>query len=200
MPKELEAKFLNVDVADCRVRLAALGYTCVRPWSLMRRYTFLLNEMPGGLDNSKWSRVRDEGDRITMTYKHAFDTSRIDGTEEVEFEVSDFDAAVLFMDKLGFRARLYQENQRETWTRGDMEVTLNEWPALATFVEVEGPEVESVEAASAELGFDFSTAVFGGVGRIYKDCHGWDMDFVQDLTFEKANEITVTMNSRKASA
>lgn len=198
MGLEIEAKFLKVDMADCRARLAAEGFMLTGPWRLMRRYTFLLSEHGENLDGGKWGRVRDEGDRITMTYKHAFDRSRIDGTEEVEFEVSDFDAAVTFMGKLGFENRLYQENYRETWRKGEVEVTLNEWPALAPLAEVEAPDAESVKRVSAALGFDFAKAVFGGVGSIYKDCNGWDMDFVHELTFAKADEITATMNARRA--
>lgn len=198
MALEIEAKFLQVDMADCRARLAAEGFTLTGPWRLLRRYTFLLTENVENLDGAKWGRVRDEGDRITMTYKHAFDRSRIDGTEEVEFEVSDFDAAVEFMGKLGFANRLYQENYRETWRKGEVEVTLNEWPALAPLVEVEAPDAGSVHTVSAALGFDFSKAVFGGVGTIYKECNGWDMDNVPELTFAKADEITATMNARRA--
>lgn len=174
---------MNVDVEGCRTHLAALGYSCVRPWSLMRRYTFMLPEM------EKWGRVRDEGNRVTMTYKHTFDISRIDGTEEVEFEVSSFDDAVLFMQKMGFNNHAYQENQRETWVKDGVEVTLNEWPALPPFVEIEAADEDRVRTASSALGFDFSEAVFGGIGRLYLLQNGWHVNGVRELTFTKANEI-----------
>jgi adenylate cyclase class 2 len=196
MPLEVEAKFLNVNPEECRERLAQQGYAMVKPWRLMRRYTFLLSENNESLDGGRWGRVRDEGDRITMTYKHAFDRSRVDGTEEVEFEVSDFDSAVLFMEKLGFTDKLYQESCRETWLKGATEVTINEWPALAPLVEIEGADAGAVQTASTELGFDFSTALFGGVGAIYKQCNGWDMDLVRELTFARAEEITTFMNTK----
>lgn len=183
MAHEIEAKFLNLDVEDCRMRLAALGFACVRPWSLMRRYTFMLP------DADKWGRVRDEGNRVTMTYKHAFDTSRIDGTEEVEFEVSSFENAVLFMQKIGFNKHAYQENNRETWMKDGIEVTLNEWPALPAFVEIEADSEQQVRAASDALGFDFSEAVFGGIGRLYLLQNGWHINGVNELTFAKASDI-----------
>lgn len=198
MALEIEAKYLSVNADAVRTALAALGFACTQPWRLMRRYTFLLSETHDNLDGAKWGRVRDEGDKVTMTYKHAFDRSRVDGTEEVEFVVSDFDAAVLFMDKIGFKNRLYQENYRETWQKDGVEVTVNEWPALAPLVEIEAADEASVRRVSAELGFDFGTAVFGGVGSIYKQCNGWDMDFVHELTFAKAEEITTVMNAKVA--
>ncbi len=200
MPLEIEAKFLDIDIDAVRTCLTTNGYTCTEARRLMRRYTFLLSETVGNLDGSKWGRVRDEGNRITMTYKHAFDRSRVDGTEEVEFEVSDFDAAVAFMGKLGFENRLYQENYRETWQKNGVEVTVNEWPALAPLIEVEAADEASVRLASTELGFDFDMAVFGGVGSIYKQCNGWDMNFVDDLTFARADEISAQMNARMGGA
>ncbi len=196
MQLEIEAKYLNIHTDECRDNLARLGYTCTHERRLMSRYTYLLEENNEAKDGGKWARVRNEGDRITMTYKHAFDRSRIDGTEEVEFEVSSFEAANQFMLKLGFTKRLQQENYRETWRKGDIEVTLNEWPALAPLAEVEGPDEASVQAASQALGFDYTQAVFGGVGAIYKACNGWDMDFVTELTFARAEAITAEMNKR----
>ncbi|PZP38753.1 MAG: hypothetical protein DI585_06465 [Pseudomonas fluorescens] len=189
MPLEIEAKFTHIDNDVCRVKLAAAGFTCVRPWSRMRRYTFVLSEMPGNSDSSKWARIRDEGDKITMTYKHAFDSSRVDGTEEVEIVVSDFDTAALMLEKLGYTDKLYQENHRETWVRDGVEVTLNEWPALVSFAEIEAADESTVRNVSNELGFDFATAMFGGVGRVYKEINGWDMDKVRNLTFANSDAI-----------
>lgn len=196
MPHEIEAKFLKIDVDATRAALLAAGYTCTRPWSLMRRHTFLLTELDNGIGEDQWARVRDEGDKVTMTYKHAFDTTRADGMEEVEFTVSSFENAAQFMQKIGFRKSLYQENFRETWMKSDMEVTLNEWPALAPFAEVEGPSVEEVQIASEALGFPYATAMFGGVGVLYKRTNNWDMDYVPELTFARAEEITTFMNSK----
>lgn len=184
MALEIEAKFLNVDVEDCRARLAALGFACARPWSLMRRYTFMLP------DTAKWGRVRDEGNRVTMTYKHVTDTHRIDGTEEVEFEVSSFDDAVLFMQKLGFDDHAYQENHREAWVKDGVEVTLNEWPALTPFVEIEAADEAAVRTAAEALGFDFGEAVFGGIGRLYLLQNGWHVNGVRELTFARADAIS----------
>src|SRR5690349_15910552 len=111
MALEIEAKFLSIDSDSVRERLRAAGYVCTRPWSRMRRYTFMLTELNSGREaKDKWARVRDEGNgRITMAFKHVADNTRIDGTEEVEFEVSSFESAFAFMEALGFRHWSYQE-------------------------------------------------------------------------------------------
>lgn len=189
MPLEIEAKFTNIQPEALRTRLAGLGFECTRPWSLMRRYTFFLSEL--NPSPFRWARVRDNGDgHITMAYKQEHDNSVIDGTEEVEFSVSDFDAACAFMKKLGFEDCTYQENYRETWQKDGVEVTLNQWPALEAFAEVEAATEEAVRKASAELGFAYEAAVFGGVGRLY-DAHpqwqGIPVNGVKALTFAWAS-------------
>lgn len=193
MALEIEAKILSVDTAACREKLKACGYVCTQPHFKMRRYTFMLTEMPGLVDQgNKWARVRDEGDRVTMTFKHVFDTSTAEGTTEVEFTVSDFDKAADFMRSLGYHNAAYQENYRENWVKGDVEVSFSEWPGIPAFAEVEGPTEAQVKAACDELGFDFNAAVFGGVGAVYgiqSDVSAADISKVKVLTFENAHHL-----------
>ncbi len=190
MPIEIEAKIPNIDVAASRTMLAAQGYACTRPWSLMRRYTYFLTEL--NPNPAKWARVRDNGDgTVTMAFKHEHDGTDIHGTEEVEINVDSFENAATLLQKLGFEDRAHQENFRETWTKGEREVTLNEWPGLPAFAEVEGPSEEVVKAACAELEFDYTQALFGGVGRVYEihpDWTGNKVFDVRELTFAVYNK------------
>ena len=197
MPLEIEAKILNIDLAACRTLLAAQGYTCTRPWSLMRRYTYFLTEL--NPNPAKWARVRDNGDgTVTMAFKYEHDGEDIHGTEEVEISVDSFENAASLLQKLGFEDRAHQENFRETWTKhtpsGEVEVTLNEWPALPAFAEVEGLSEDVVRTACTELGFDYAQALFGGVGRVYEahpDWAGNKVFNVRELTFAVYGERAV---------
>ena len=192
MALEIEAKILSVDIAACREKLAACGYVCTRPRFKMRRYTFMLTEMPGLIDNgNKWARVRDEGDKVTMTFKHTFNASA-EGTNEIEFIVSDFDKAAEFMRGLGYHNAAYQENFRENWVKGEVEVSFSEWPGIPAFAEVEGPTEDQVKKACTELNFDFTQAVFGGVGAVYgiqSEVSAADISKVKVLTFENARRL-----------
>lgn len=51
--------------------------------------------------NGTWIRVRDEGDKITMTYKKATENS-INGVEEIELVVNNFDNVCDFISKTDF--------------------------------------------------------------------------------------------------
>ncbi len=68
MYTELEAKFLNIDPNDLRLKLTNINVTLIHQERLMRRKAFDYPdsrlEKIGG-----WVRVRDEGDKITMSYK-----------------------------------------------------------------------------------------------------------------------------------
>lgn len=187
MPTEIEAKFLNIDRDDLRQRLRQAGFTCIRPDYLMRRVVF---DLPNGTIHT-WARVRDEGDCITVSYKRTHDISRVDGTEEIQVIVDDFDAACALLEAVGLIRKSYQETRREIWTRDNAEVTLDEWPALAPFTEMEAPDEQSLRNLAAELGFDWNEALFGAVGAVYERLgisHKYINQFPR-LTFDNAADL-----------
>lgn len=164
MPVELEAKFLDVDPVAVRASLEKAKFNCVQPRYLMRRVVF---DIPGQ-DYHSWARVRDENGVITVSYKRTHDSARLDGTEEVQIVADDFDGACLLLQSLGMIRKSYQETWREVWLRDKSEVTIDEWPALAPFVEIEAPDEARLRAAATELNFDWKNAVFGAVGSVYE--------------------------------
>lgn len=187
MPVEIEAKFLNINRDDLRQRLQKAGYTCLQPDFLMRRVVY---DLPQGNIHT-WARVRDEGHAITVSYKRTHDMNSVSGTEEIVVTVDNFDAACDLLTAFGLIRKSYQETRREIWQRGAVEVTLDEWPALAPFTEFEAPDEPTIKAAAAELGFDWNDALFGAVGAVYEQLgisHKYINQFPR-LTFENAHEL-----------
>lgn len=161
---EYEATFPDVDKREVRERLLTAGATLVKPEFLQKRVVFNMpkgHEIPGG-----WVRVRDEGDRITMSLK-VVDGERIENQKEICLKVDSFDEGVNLLLSLGCEKKSYQETKRELWTLDSTEVTLDEWPFLSPFVEVEGKSEEAVKAVSEKLGFDYAQALFGAVDILY---------------------------------
>ena len=166
MQVEYEATFTGIDKEDIRARLKEAGASLVREEYLQKRVVFNLPEhlnLKGG-----WLRVRDEGDRITMSLK-VVDGEGIESQKEVLLEVNDFEHAIELLTLLGGIKKAYQENTRELWTFDGVEVTIDEWPFLEPFVEIEGSSAEVVERVSKELGFDYTTAHFGSVTTLYSE-------------------------------
>ena len=165
MQTEVEVKFPQIDIDDMRGRLKEAGAVCEQPMRLMRRRTFDNSYMK---ERKGYGRVRDEGDKVTLTYKQ-FDDFSLHGAQEIEFVVADFDVACEFMDRVGAGTLVtsYQESRRETWRFGDAEIMIDEWPWLATFIEIEGPSEKAVKNTAEKLGFDWSNAITGSIMAVY---------------------------------
>lgn len=165
MKKEIEATFLSVDKDSIRAKLKKAGFELKAPEYLMRRKTFDFSRVAPG--RNKWGRVRQESDKVTMTVKEVRG-SGINDTYEVELIVNDFGTAASFFEACGIPAKAFQENMREVWVRNGVEVTIDTWPGLNPFVEIEGANEKIVRETSNELDFDFEKAVFGSIDLVYE--------------------------------
>lgn len=165
MKAEIEVKFLDVDFDDLRSKLTALGAVCEQPMRTMRRVAIDSDFMRG--DKDSFVRVRDEGHRVTMTYKQ-FDELSVDGAKEIEVEVSNFEDTVAILEQAGLPAHTYQETRRENWRLGDAEIMFDEWPWVKPYIEIEAESEEALRDMAVKLGFDWSNAVFGDVMAVYR--------------------------------
>ncbi|MGW8746047.1 class IV adenylate cyclase [Streptomyces sp. NPDC055794] len=163
MKHEYEAKFLAVDTAALQAGLTALGAVQAFPRTLLTRRIFEADSFERGT----WIRLRAEGTRSTLTLKQVTDGTRIDGTKEIETEVSDLDATADILRRAGLTEVRYQENYREEWRLGEVVFDFDTWPGLPTFLEIEGPDETSVRQAAALLDLDYSEARFGSVDAVY---------------------------------
>lgn len=164
MQSEIEVKFLAIDQDEIRKKLKDLGGVCEQPMRLMRR---AIIENDGMKAKDGYLRVRDEGDKVTMTYKQ-FDSLSVDGAKEIEITVSDFESAVKLLTQIDLPYRSFQESKRETWKLEDVEVVLDEWPWLKPYLEIEGESEERLKIVATQLGFDWQNAVFGDVMAAYR--------------------------------
>ena len=184
MQTEIEAKFPNINVDTLRVALKKLGATCIHPEVLMKRKTF---DRPNKVIDKifDWVRVRDEGDKITMSYKR-LDDRTLHGTKEVNITVDDFENSCQFLTNIGMIMKSYQETRRESWFYKDVEITIDTWPWVPTFVEFECPSEEIVKKVSSSLGYDWKQALFGSVEPIYQmhyDFTDEEIDSWESITF-----------------
>ncbi len=166
MPEEIEAKFLNADHNALRARLKELGAKCTHS---NRQFTRLTIDYPDKRLKEKhgWIRLRDEGDKVTLTYKQRNERS-IAGMQEVEVAVDDFAKAEAFLKAIGLQDYNYQETKRESWELGRVEIDLDEWPWIPPFVEIEGPSEAEVWDVAQKLGLTKDDALFGSVENAYQ--------------------------------
>lgn len=165
MTTEFEAKFCNVDHDEVRNKLKELGAKLVHPMRLMRRVTIDNDYMK--TDKDAFVRIRNQGDKTTITYKQ-FDDLSVDGAKEIEVEVDDFEKAVSLFAEAGLPYRSFQESKRETWELEGCTIELDEWPWLDPYIEIEGQNSDEVKNTAKKLGYEWDDAVFGDVMAAYR--------------------------------
>jgi len=166
---EIEVKFLNSNHQEIREKLIRLGAVCKQPMRLMRRA--IIDYPDRRLQTGDpWSfiRVRDEGDKVTLTYKQLDREASLSGAREIETVVKDFTATVALFEAVGFRCFSVQETKRETWQYGLCEIVLDEWPWVAPYIEIEGDSEEAVKECAGALRLDWRDAVFGDAMSVYR--------------------------------
>lgn len=166
MQAEIEVKFTDIDIGDMREKLMQNGAHLEQPMRLMRR---ALIEQPEHKAQHAFIRIRDEGNRVTLTFKRhiEFDEPTVNSLHEIEVLVSDFDKTVALLKEAGWMYTTFQESKRETWTYKECEIVIDEWPWLKPYVEIEGPTEKDVKEVAGELGFDWKAAQFGHVDMVY---------------------------------
>lgn len=181
MNNEIEAQFLDINKDKMREKLSEIGAKLIKPEVLMKRTVFYTGD-------HSFARVRDEGDKIVMTYKNVLDDNSILGTKEVNVIVNNYNDAILFLKSCGLDVKAIQETYREIWTYDKIEICIDTWPWIPTFMEIEGPSEEEVWGLADRLGLDRKTAKFGSVDTTYQHYYGIDTDVVNlhtpEISFE----------------
>lgn len=167
METEIEVKFANIDIKQIRTSLRGAGAVCEQPMRLMRR---ALIEEPHHQAEHSFIRIRDEGDKITLTFKRRADASAstIDSVKEIEVEVSDFDTTVTLFSEAGWRYTTFQESKRETWQLDNTEVVIDQWSWLDPYIEIEGQSEKDIKAVAKKLGLSWDDVIFGHIDALYE--------------------------------
>ena len=178
MNTEYEVRVLDIDKEEIINKLKKLNATF--KWEhVQRRYTYDFNPV---LPN-KWIRLRTNGTKSTITIKE-IKSSNIDGTKELEIEVDDFDKANKLLEELGYKHRNFQENKRCQYDLNGVEIDIDDWPLIPTYLEIEGKSEEEVYKTMELLEIDKSMVTSKDVTDIYKD-YGYDILKEKDLKLEE---------------
>lgn len=198
MGKEIEAKFININKEEIIKKLESMGAIKVFDERLLRKYIYNLPVKKEGA----WARVRDEVDKITMTYKRVTSQS-LDGVEEVEVKVDNFDKAKEFLRSVGLIEKAYQESKRIRYIIKDVniEFDIDTWPGLEPWLEIEADTEEKVREYSSLLGFVWGDAMFGSADFVYAKVFNITEDWINNqcpmLCFDKIPFELTQQNKRK---
>jgi len=129
MPIEYEYQFRNYDKSKLIKEMKQLGA------KKKGEYLFRVNVFnhPNKIEDT-YIRVRDEGFRITMTYKYQPLNKFAD---ENEIIIDDFDEAITILNNLGCKTKYYYEKIREIWNLDNCEIVFDTIPCNPEIMEVE---------------------------------------------------------------
>ena len=187
--KELEVKFHIADLAAVEEHLLELGANLAQP----RTHEYNLRfDTPDGMLGEAMSLLRlrqDIGNRLT--YKGPSTTlGGVLARKEVEFEVSDFEAARKFVESLGFTRKFIYEKYRTTYALDGHKITLDEMP-YGNFIEIEGPQAQSIRSKAAQLNLNWDEKLPETYVSIFRRLKDLDNLTFKDLTFENFKDVEV---------
>jgi len=152
--QEIEAKFYIRDLAALEGRLKAQGGVLVQPRVFERNLRF---DTPNRSLSRELRVLRLRKDsRARLTFKGpAVAGAAVSIRQEIEVEVSDFEATRRLLEALGYEISVMYEKYRASYDFQSCEVSLDEMP-YGNFAEIEGPGEASIQAAAVALGLDWS--------------------------------------------
>lgn len=180
MDIEYEIKVLDVDTKKLRVKLGDLGFI-QHEQQEFRRYIYAIES------KNAWVRLRTNGKKTTLAYKQYIKDS-IDGVKELEIDVSDFSKSHELMQLLGYKASAYQENRRSVFTLDDIEISIDEWPLIPAYAEIEAKDKATVEKYLDKIDLQSNRTTSKPTSHVYK-LYGYDISSFEHLAFESENKI-----------
>lgn len=156
MSQEIEIKLRLADPERLRAMLRDHGATYrSRDFEINRIYDFPEGRLRQG---GSALRVRVTRPLInagrssgTLTFKGPREAGALKSREEIEMPIDDPTTLVIILARLGLVQRVRYEKRRETWSLRNCEIVLDELPGLGWYVEIEGPNTESVLGLRDEL-------------------------------------------------
>ncbi len=183
MNKEIEARFLEIDkekIIDTLRNVSAkdLGE------EMLSEIIFYDKDLRWKDDTGELVKLRKNSKKITLTYKKRHEVA-IDGMEEIEVEVSDFDNTKAILEKSGLVAYRQQEKKRHTFVYEDIVFDIDTWPKIPTYIEIEAPTEEKVRKGASLIGLPWENAVFEGPRTVIENVYKIPVGSFRYFTFSK---------------
>jgi adenylate cyclase class 2 len=165
MAKEHEIGLLDIDVAEAKRRLRQLGAT----YKGHVKYSRIEFKLGGDLGRvHSWGRVRTDGKSTVITVKKYLGKTK--PMEEDEVSTDSFEGAIRIMSKLVKSELFYFETERYKYKLDKADITIDRWPKIPYFMEIEGPSMKYVEDMYRKLGIKgryVGNVTADGVYKIY---------------------------------
>ena len=179
MNTEIEERVLEIDKDKVIAKLEELGAKKIGDWHQKRYvYDFIPKR------ENEWIRLRTNGKETTLTYKN-IESKDISGTKELEIVVSDFEETNQLLKIMGYTPRSFQENLRTRYYLDHIELDIDTWPLIPTYLEIEGNSEEDVKRIEKLLELNESKVTTMNCQDIYLEEYGIDINQIEELKFDE---------------
>jgi adenylate cyclase, class 2 len=191
---EVEVKFLVDDLAAFRRKLLAAGAELIKARVYERNVRFDTAD-DSLLQNLELLRLRQDN-IVRITFKGPTAAEKVSEAkvrEELEVQVSDFEAMAAIFQRLGFQPQQTYEKYRETFQIKDVEIVLDELP-FGDFIELEGEETQ-IRKMAGHLGLEWENRIltnYLALMGLVKELYNLPFD---DLTFNNFANQQITLRN-----
>jgi len=151
---EIEVKLKVNSLAEVEQKLAELGAEFLAE---QLQTDYLFDDANAALTTTdRCLRLRRQsvagGERFFLTYKGAKEKSNFKKRPEIEIEIIEAESTQKLLSALGYEKVMVVEKKRRLWKLGGCSVALDQLPLLGAFVEIEGPDDETITNVQLKLG------------------------------------------------
>ena len=181
--KEIECRFLEIDVEALKKRLAEVG--AKDEGELLLDEAIIYDPELKWRDEERFLRIRKSGDKsTTLTYKE-HSTHTVDGTYELELNIDYFEKAKLLFEKIGLPFFRHNQKRRHKFKLDGVTIDIDTWPMIPTYVELEGESEEALKKVAEMLDLDWKDADFHNARWMIENKYNIPVSTFRHFTFEK---------------
>lgn len=154
MNKEIEAKFKIKDYLFTKKLIEQLGFSKQGVSNTRDIYYVVPEKKP----HTRYMRIRVEGTKGEFAYHEVINNNQ---TNEWEVNVDDYKTLGEAIEKLGFEQDVEVDKERTKFTKGPVVAVLDRVESLGNFVEIEAPDVKTLDIYIHNLGLRNKDRVVG---------------------------------------
>jgi adenylate cyclase class 2 len=180
--KEFEVRFLEIDIQAIKKKLFDLG--AKDQGEVLLHETIFYDQDLSWVDNHQLLRVREDGKKVLVTYKHQKQGLTM-GATEIEFHAGDAAQVIALFTAIGLRPYRHQEKRRHTFTLGEVVLDIDIWPKVPPYIEIEALSEAPIKKVAAQLGLDYALAVLESPRVVLEKKYHIPLSKLRYFTFDR---------------
>lgn len=189
--QENEVKFYLNDLGCFEKNLRGLGAELIQP--RVHEVNLRFDTPDGRLKHAQEVLRLRQDEKVRLTFKGpALSQEReVSSRQEIEFEVSHFDNARLFLEALGYQVMVRYEKFRTTYQLVTVQIMLDEMP-FGNFIEIEGPDSQSIQTVAAALHLNWDARCLQSYVLLFEEMQSTRQLHLQHLTFAELQGLHIS--------